>query len=91
MREMKTYNKDGVQYGFNIKHKKWNFDIGEIHLISVAPGGKDTAEKIAGQIAGAHKRAKTLDAMARGTINKLIGFARLDVRKTCFDFGGHVA
>lgn len=73
---MKTYTKNNVNFSFSPDRcgGKWIFTAGNFQLIRPDVRGKERAEKIAAQIAGAIKRGKAeLDNLAKFQIEKIIG------------------
>jgi hypothetical protein len=56
---------------------KWNFVVSlengtTFHYRTTLPGGRETADKVARQVAGAVARSGKLDNLARVTIDKIL-------------------
>jgi hypothetical protein len=77
----KIYTKNGIEYGFKPTFKKWEFKgtraNGESFTLLENANGIERANKIASAVAGSIKRVfagaeHSLDAMARGTIKKIL-------------------
>ena len=75
----KQYSTGDIQYQYRREFKKWEFKSPAIHLLTPVRGGSENAHKIAGLVKGALTRTggKSLDAMARGAINKINGLTVL--------------
>jgi hypothetical protein len=69
----KQYALKNVTFGFSIAHKKWQFILpGKYEFISAAPGGVETANKIANILNGSFERSKGVDGLARANIRNLV-------------------
>ncbi len=80
MTHKKSHVHNGITFGFAPQARKWTFQAGQFEFLSPAPGGIDTARKIAGQVSGAQKRAAkrgetmvALDNLARTQIASIVG------------------
>jgi len=77
MSEVK-YLVGSVPFGYSLNSKKWEFECpGNHKFLSVAPGGKDTAAKIAKVINAAVNRAGCLDNLGRANIKQIVHKATL--------------
>lgn len=75
----KSYNFGVVSFGYSVVAKKWKFSVlghEKTHtLLSAAPGGNETAMKIAKTINGAINRAGMIDNLCRANIGQIINRA----------------
>lgn len=69
------YTKGPVTYG--AAGRRWTFTTENYQYSTpLMHGGRVTADKIAGAIAGAVKRCGTMDALGRGQIHKIFHYAK---------------
>jgi hypothetical protein len=68
---MKTYEQNGVKYGWNRGARKWQFTIGTYSFLTKC-GGKAVADDVAKQIAGSIKRGGKIDGLARKKIAAVV-------------------
>jgi hypothetical protein len=73
---MKVYNLQNIEYRFSREDRKWRFKAVDTNyeLLTVCPGGRETADKVAGQVVGGIKRSKGkgIDGLARKNIENLV-------------------
>lgn len=69
---MKTYNLEGLEYGFRRVNSKWAFSIGGYQFLTRC-NGVETAHNVAKQVLGGVRRTKGkgLDGLARNQIQSL--------------------
>lgn len=70
----KSYEFKQIKYHFSPTARKWEFKTDGYILLQACPGGKEIADKVARQVAGALSRCqnKGIDSLGRANIMKAI-------------------
>lgn len=70
---MKTYNLEGLEYGFRRTNRKWSFSLDGATFLTPC-NGAEKAHLVAKQVLGGFKRTKNkgLDGLARKQIATII-------------------
>lgn len=74
MKNLKTYQNNGIEYTYSVNARGWTFKIPAIKYEFIAHfrGGAEIAHKICNILSGAVKRCGEIDGLARRNIDLII-------------------